>query len=103
MKKALIPMLALGVVMTACAAPSDKAAATDPQVAQAIQAAEQATARVAEVGYEWRDTGSILKKAKEAAEQGKDDEALALATEARQQSENAWAQYEQNKDAGPRL
>lgn len=103
MKKALIPVL-LGVAMTACASPSsDNAAAGDAQVAKAIQAAEQATARVEEVGFAWRDTGSMIKKAKEAAEKGKSEEALALANQAKQQSELAWAQYQENKDPAPRF
>lgn len=99
MKKSLIPALFLGLTLAACAAPSDNAANTN--VAAAIKAAEQATARVDEVGYAWRDTGTMIEDARKAAEQGETEQALALANEARQQSELAWEQYERNKNAGP--
>jgi hypothetical protein len=59
---------------------------------QAISAARTATQEAAKAGFEWRDTGSIIKDAEKALSEGKKDEALKLADEARQQAELALQQ-----------
>ncbi len=52
------------------------------------------------VGFEWRDTGKMLKKAKEEKDPEK---ALKLAKKALQQAKLAQQQAEAQKDAGPRF
>ncbi len=60
---------------------------------QTIASAEKARAVAAKVGYEWRDTGKMIKKAKKLAAKGKNKEAMALAQKAEDQAMNAVAQY----------
>lgn len=59
----------------------------------AIAAAEAANNAAKAVGYEWRDTGKMIKKAKQLAKQGKNSEAIKLAKKAEQQGHDAVAQY----------
>jgi len=59
----------------------------------AIASAEKARKAAAEVGYEWRDTGKMIKKAKQLAAKGKSQEAIKLAKIAEQQGNNALNQY----------
>jgi len=59
----------------------------------AISAAEAANNAAKAVGYEWRDTGKMIKKAKALAKQGKINEAIKLAKKAEEQGHNAVAQY----------
>ena len=60
---------------------------------QAISAAEAAQKSASKVGYEWRDTGKLISKAKELAKQGKSSEAIKLAKKAEEQGKDAVAQY----------
>ena len=59
----------------------------------AIQAAEKARQAAVAVGYEWRDTGKMIKKARQLAAEGKTAEADKLARKAEEQSKDAVAQY----------
>ena len=59
----------------------------------AIASAEEARKAAAAVGYEWRDTAKMIKKAQKLAAEGKTEEARKLARQAEQQSKNALAQY----------
>lgn len=59
----------------------------------AIAAAEAANKAAKAVGYEWRDTGKMIKKAKELAKKGKTAEAVKLAKKAEEQGHDAVAQY----------
>ena len=68
----------------------------------AIAAAKAATKKAAGVGFEWRDTGKMIKKAEAAAKAGDFNAAVKGAKKAERQSINAYAQYEENKNAGPR-
>ncbi len=83
----LVTFLALGLV-TGCAT------TTEPEqtAAEAIAAAKAANAEAKALGYEWRDTGKIIKSAEAALAAGNEDEAKALANQARMQAENAIAQ-----------
>lgn len=60
----------------------------------AIAAAEKARQAAAAVGYEWRDTESLIKQARELALQGKSDDAIARAKAAEAQGKAALAQYQ---------
>lgn len=56
---------------------------------EAIASAKAALKRAQDEGYAWRDTGDLIKKAEAAAGEGKYDQAIELANEARRQSELA--------------
>jgi len=59
----------------------------------AIANAKAAMKKASSLGYLWRDTGKILKKAEAAAAKGNEDEAVKLANSARSQAEMAVKQY----------
>jgi hypothetical protein len=75
--------------------------AGDADVENAIAEAQAAIEKADAVGYAWRDSSKLLKAAEEAAANGKHEQALELAATAKFQGEAAYAQYEDNKDAGP--
>ena len=87
---------ALSVVLAASAAPvlAQDAGSVD----SAIQAAKQAQNMANSVGFEWRDTGKLIKQAEKALAKAK-----SLADRARQQAEHALAQAKAQADAGPRF
>lgn len=58
----------------------------------AWEAAEAKRKEAAAVGYEWRDTGKMLKKAKEEAEAGNTEAAMKLVAKAHEESMDAVAQ-----------
>jgi hypothetical protein len=74
---------------------------TKGDAASAITAAEHETARAKKKGYEWRDTGKLLKKAKKAMKEENYAEAVKMANKAKRQSSNALAQAEAQANAGP--
>jgi hypothetical protein len=80
--------------------PTAAGAAQDPQ--QAIEEAVQAQKKAASVGSEWRDTQSLIDKAKDAAGKGDTATALKLAAEAKLQGEQGYLQGTSQKDVGPR-
>ena len=75
----------------------------DKDAATAILAAEHEQSRAKAKGFEWRDTEKLIKEAQKAAKEGKFDDAVKLANKAKNQSTNAIAQAEEQKNAGPRL
>ena len=93
-----IAALALGVA-AGCASTAEQKPAepvAEEEADKGAQAAEQAITMAksmnesaAAAGYEWRDTGDIIKQAEEAADAGKYDQAIELANKAREQAENA--------------
>ncbi len=64
---------------------------------KAIENAESARQAAIQVGYEWRDTAKLIKKAKELARAGKEQQAVDLAKKAEKQSLDAVAQYQSEK------
>ena len=60
---------------------------------QAIASAEEARQAAASVGYEWRDTGKLIKQARSLAAKGNKEEAIAIARKAEEQGKDAMAQY----------
>jgi len=80
--------LSLGL-LAGCATTGDDATSA---AEQAIAEAKAANAEVAALGYEWRDTASIIKQAEQALADGDADKALALANKALAQAEDAKAQ-----------
>ncbi|MGM0593902.1 MAG: SoxXA-binding protein [Pseudomonadota bacterium] len=87
MKKTIMTA-SLALLLSACASNGGTTANAD-NAAQAIAAAETARKEAAAVGYEWRDTGKILKAAKKAAKEQDYQRAMYLAGVAERQSENA--------------
>lgn len=80
--------LSLGL-LAGCATTGDEG----PSAAeQAIADAKAANAEAAALGYEWRDTGSLIEQAEKALADGDDAKALELANKALAQSEAAKAQ-----------
>ena len=92
--RTLLPALLLTASFSAGATPS----------ADAITDAKQEMKKVSEVGYLWRDTGKILKKAEAAAAKGDEKTATKLARKAEEQAKDAYAQYERYyESAAPRF
>jgi nucleoid-associated protein YgaU len=65
---------------------------------QAIANAKAANADAKAVGYEWRDTGKIIKSAEKALADGNEDEAIKLANKAEKQARDAIAQQKAEND-----
>lgn len=82
-KKTLLVFTCCSFLSTAVFASAEKA----------ISSAETAQKAAAKMGYEWRDTGKLIKQAKELAKKGKSAEAIKLANKAEQQGTQAVAQY----------
>ena len=104
MKKVIPFAIAAAFALGACGTGGGGAgssSATQIDASGAITAAEHEQKRAKGKGYEWRDTGKIIKKAKAAMKDGNFDEAVKLENKAKRQSANALAQYEQQKNAGP--
>ncbi len=71
---------------------------------EALHAAAKASLKAANaVGFEWRDSGKILKQAEKAAAAGDYEKAMKLANRAREQGEFAQHQAQLQADAGPRF
>ena len=85
--------LSLGL-LAGCATTGDDAASA---AEQAIADAKAANAEAAALGYEWRDTGKIIKEAEKALADGDNDKALELANKALAQAEDAKRQAELEK------
>lgn len=82
---------------------SSAAFAGDPAVQRAIDEATGAAKKANSVGFEWRDTGKMIKKAQAAADKGDDATAMKWANMARDQGVLGYKQYESQKNAGPRF
>ncbi len=94
--KKLVSLAAASVLLTACAStPEEKPMepATADDVSAAIQAAEAARKQAASVGHEWRDTGQFIGEARSLMEEGKYDQAMALAEKAEMQGELGYKQW----------
>ncbi|PWW83034.1 hypothetical protein CR164_00265 [Prosthecochloris marina] len=60
-----------------------------PSAEQLILQAEEARKGAADLGFEWRDTASLIAEAREALEKGLEEQAAVLAGEALRQGELA--------------
>lgn len=86
-----VAFLSLGL-MAGCATTEDTGSSSNDATAaaeQAIAAAKSANNDAKAVGYEWRDTGKVIKKAEEALAAGDTDEAIKQANKAQKQAEDA--------------
>ncbi len=100
MKKIAVLFAAAVLTLGACAAPSGPVH-NENDALSAITAAEHETKRAAKAGFEWRDTGKLIKKAKAALKKGDYDTAVKLANKAKRQSSHALEQAQLAKNAGP--
>jgi len=64
----------------------------------AWDAADAARKDAAAVGYDWRDTGKMLGKAKSAADEGDMENAMKMVAQAQEQSEDAMAQQKREAE-----
>ncbi|MGD8782864.1 MAG: DUF4398 domain-containing protein [Thioalkalispiraceae bacterium] len=80
-------------VAVGCTTTEDTGGATEQAAKDAIAAAKQANKEAKAVGYEWRDTGKMIKKAEKALADGDYDKAIKLANQAKRQAEIAVEQY----------
>lgn len=82
-------------LLVACA--GNTVAADEKSFNASYEAADAARKQAASMHYEWRDTGKMLKKAKEAAAKGDYETAEKLANKARMQGEMAVAQAKEQE------
>jgi hypothetical protein len=81
-----------------------KSSAADlKKAASAIAAAKSAVAGANKVGFEWRDSGKMIKKAEQAAAEGNADKAISLAQTAQFQGEAGQAQALAQSSPAPRF
>ena len=102
LKLATVAVLSTGL-MAGCSSKEEPAPAAEsmsqtesgPSAAakNAIYSAKIKNARAAKLGYEWRDTGKLIKAAEKAAAAGDNDKAIKLANQASEQADDAIAQY----------
>lgn len=91
---------ALALSLAACTSAPTK---TATEANMAIKSATTANGIAKKLYVEWRDTGDLIKKAKEATDKGDFDKAVELANQAEQQAKNAVAQYNEQKNVKPRI
>lgn len=95
--KPLVGLILVGLMAVGCS----MGTRTAEDYQEALADAKVAVQKASKVNYEWRDTGKILKKAEAAAKAGDFDKAVELANRAERQGELAFAQYHQQRNAGP--
>ena len=88
-----VAFLSLGL-MAGCATTEEGGSSAE----QAIADAKAANKRAKAVGYEWRDTGKMIKNAEKALADGNDAEAIKQANKAKKQAEDAVAQQKSEND-----
>ncbi|VAW53147.1 hypothetical protein MNBD_GAMMA05-1704 [hydrothermal vent metagenome] len=100
MKVIKLGILTLLIATTsACTSTSTK---TYSSYDEAAKDATVAIDKAKSVNYEWRDSRKLLKKAAKLAKDGKSNEAIKMATKAKQQGDLAIAQAEQQSGvSGP--
>lgn len=97
--KTLLGMMFAGLVLAGC---SGTMSASPEDFDKALSDAKMSIAGASKAGYEWRDSGKILKQAEEAAKAGDLDKAISLANKAKRQGDLAVLQAQQQaKVNGP--
>ena len=94
--KILAVLLLTSGLSVGCTAQPEKASMS-PDAVQAISGAKAANKKAKAVGYEWRDTGKLLKKAEAAANKGDNEAAIKMANKAESEAVMAVKQYELEK------
>jgi len=101
--KKIIQLAAVAVMTISLVACASGPTQTLANANKAINAASSANSAVKKVNNEWRDTGKLIKSAKKAKDKGDYDVAVKLAKKAKNQANNAMAQYKSQKNAKPRI
>lgn len=101
--KSIIKLVSATALMMSLVACASGPTHTLDQANNALKEAEAANAAVKKVHYEWRDTGKLIKKAREAKGKGDFDTAVKDADKAKRQAMHAMAQYKEQMNAGPRF
>jgi len=96
-------LILLTFVLSTGVSASDVNKDISSDVKSAINAAKAAQKEAASLGFEWRDTGKIIKKAEAAAKNGKNQKAIELANKITQQLASVRKQAAIAKAAGPRF
>jgi len=86
-----------GSLILGCASEPPKKPGPSPEAQKAISAAVAANKKAKATGFEWRDTGKYIKKAKAAANKGDNSKAVKLANKAKSQAEIAVKQSQLEK------
>jgi uncharacterized protein YabN with tetrapyrrole methylase and pyrophosphatase domain len=100
MKKVMILLATLAFSFGAVA---DTAGDNKAKAAQAINNAQTAQKNAKKVGFEWRDMGKMIKKAKAAQKAGKYVKAVKTANKVVRQGNQALIQAKLASTAGPRF
>ncbi len=110
MKKILLPIvLSVGMLTISSAYAAEMMDASHnwnspiSAIDKAIKEAKAENKKAKKVGFEWRDTGKMLKKAAKLAKAGQKEAAIKLANKAKRQAINAQHQALVAKSAGPHL
>ena len=91
---------AVAVAAFLAASAGNHASAADAAAFEAAyEAGDAARKAAAEVGFEWRDTKKMLRRARKLAEKGEYEKAVALADRARRQGESGVLQAEEQETA----
>jgi hypothetical protein len=98
-----VPLISCALLLAGCGEQSDSSNPTGhagaPSFASVYAAAEESLAQAAARRNVWSKTEEMLADAKAAYDEGRVDEAIELATEARLQAELAVAQADHEKEA----
>lgn len=100
MKSSLIVALSLGMFATASSVYADEW--DQLAVQEKIDDASMELKKAKAVGFEWRDSGKILKQASKENKAGNTEKAEKLVAKAVQQAHLAVAQAAEQRNAGPR-
>ena len=100
--KTLAGLILTGLLTVGCSGAGTNTATLE-DYNNALADAKSSISKAKKVNYEWRDTGKILKKAAEAAKSGNYTKATQLANKAKRQGDMAYAQYLDQRNAGPRM
>lgn len=98
MKKMLLIVATSLLILSGSANAAGK---TDAEAA--IAAATAALDKAKAVGFEWRDSRKLLKKAESITKKGEYNQAVKLANTAKKQGEDAVKQAAAQKNAGPQF
>ena len=86
-------LMVLGIMVGCASTPTEEPSDAQSSAAAAIAKAKELQSEVNALGYEWRDTGKIIKEAQAAYDSGDYAKAESLANQAIAQSEDALDQY----------
>jgi len=86
----------LVALLSACASTTEKGSG-NPDLERLIEDAEEAIDKAASIGGEWRDSRTILDKAREAGQRGELEQATKLAEQAKKQGEMGYQQAQEQK------